>query len=79
MPAEYFLLTFTLPGELRALPFRQARAVYAALFTAALATVQAFCRNDRQLKGEAGTVAVLHTHSRRLDLRRIVGPYGGKP
>ncbi len=68
MPAEYFLLTFTLPGELRALPFRQARAVYAALFAAAWATVQAFCRNDRQLKGEAGAVAVLHTHSRRLDL-----------
>ena len=31
-------------------------------------TVQSFCRNDRQLKGEAGAVAVLHTHSRRLDL-----------
>ena len=68
VPAEYFLLTFTLPAELRPLAFRQARAVYAALFAAAWATVQAFCRNDRKLKGEAGAVAVLHTHSRRLDL-----------
>ncbi len=68
VPAEYFLLTFTLPGELRPLAFRHARMVYAALFAAAWATVQAFCRNDRQLKGEAGAVAVLHTHSRRLDL-----------
>lgn len=68
VPAEYFLLTFTLPGELRPLAFRQARRVYAALFCAAWATVQTFCRNDRQLKGEAGAVAVLHTHSRRLDL-----------
>lgn len=68
MPAKYFLLTFTLPAELRPLAFRQARTVYAALFAAAWATVQSFCRNDRQLKGEAGAVAVLHTHSRRLDL-----------
>jgi hypothetical protein len=63
-----FLLTFTLPVELRPLAFRHARMVYAALFAAAWATVQAFCRNDRKLKGEAGAVAVLHTHSRRLDL-----------
>lgn len=68
VPAEYFLLTFTLPGELRPLAFRQPKGVFAALFTAAWATVQTFCRNDRQLKGEAGAVAVLHTHSRRLDL-----------
>lgn len=68
VPAEYFLLTFTLPGELRPLACRHAKDVYAALFAAAWATVQAFCRNDRQLKGEAGAVAVLHTHSRRLDL-----------
>lgn len=68
VPAEYFLLTFTLPSELRVLAFRHAKSVYAALFTAAWATVQLFCQNDRQLNGEAGAVAVLHTHSRRLDL-----------
>lgn len=68
VPAEYFLLTFTLPGELRPLAFRHAKRVYAALFAAAWATVHSFCKNDRQLKGEAGAVAVLHTHSRRLDL-----------
>lgn len=68
VPAEYFLLTFTLPGELRPLAFRHAKSVYAALFSAAWATVRIFCKNDRQLKGEAGAVAVLHTHSRRLDL-----------
>lgn len=68
VPAEYFLLTFTLPSELRTLAARHARHVYAALLTAAWATVQRFCRNDRQLKGEAGAVAVLHTHSCRLEL-----------
>ncbi|MDP2870311.1 transposase [Methyloversatilis sp.] len=68
VPAEYFLLTFTLPGELRPLARHHARSVYGALFAAAWATVQRFCRNDRQLKGCAGALAVLHTHSRRLDL-----------
>lgn len=68
VPAEYFLLTFTLPSELRALAVRHAKGVYAALFSAAWATVHSFCKNDRQLKGQAGAVAVLHTHSRRLDL-----------
>jgi hypothetical protein len=68
VPAEYFLLTFTLPRELRPLAARQAKAVYTALFAAAWATVQAFCQNDRKLKGEAGAVAVLHTHSRQLEL-----------
>ena len=68
VPADYFLLTFTLPAELRPLAFRQAKAVYAALLASAWATVQTFCKNDRQLNGDAGAVAVLHTHSRRLDL-----------
>ena len=52
VPAEYFLLTFTLPGELRPLAFRHAEAVYAALFASAWATVQSFC-----LKG---LIALLH-------------------
>jgi hypothetical protein len=47
---------------------RHAKAVFAALFSAAWATVQIFCRKHRQLKGEAGAIAVLHAHSRRLDL-----------
>lgn len=68
VPAEYFLLTFTLPRELRPLAQRAPKVLYTALFAAAWATVHAFCRNDRQLKGEAGAVAVLHTHSRRLEL-----------
>lgn len=35
VPTEYFLLTFTLPGELRPLAFRRAEAVYTALFACA--------------------------------------------
>ena len=67
VPATYFLLTFTLPAELRELAWRHQRTLYAVLFDCAWATVNTFSRNDRQLRGSAGAVAVLHTHSRRLD------------
>ena len=30
-------------------------------------TVRAFSQNDRQLHGTPGAIAVLHTHTRRLD------------
>ena len=30
-------------------------------------TLRTFSENDRQLKGTPGAIAVLHTHSRRLD------------
>src|SRR3546814_2414821 len=33
----------------------------------AWATVNQFAHNDRQLQGTPGAIAVLHTHSRRLD------------
>lgn len=68
VPAEYFLLTFTLPKELRPLALCAPKVLYTALFASARATVQSFCKNDRKLKGEAGAVAVLHTHSRRQEL-----------
>ena len=67
VPAEYFLLTFTLPKELRALAWQQQRTLYDLLIRCSWDTVNTFARNDRQLQGNAGAIAVLHTHSRRLD------------
>lgn len=67
VPAEYFLLTFTLPKELRPLAFQQQRTLYDLLIRCSWDTVNTFARNDRQLQGNAGAIAVLHTHSRRLD------------
>ena len=68
VPAELFPAHLHLARRTAAPGLPPSAPVYAALFDGAWATVQAFCRNDRQLKGEAGAVAVLHTHSRRLDL-----------
>ena len=67
VPAEYFLVTFTLPKELRPLAFQQQRTLYDLLIRCSWDTVATFARNDRQLQGNAGAIAVLHTHSRRLD------------
>src|SRR3989338_1523754 len=67
LPADYFLLTFTLPAELRSLAWRHQRAIYALMTRCSWETVCAFSQNDRQLQGIPGATTVLHTHSRRLD------------
>ena len=67
VPADYFLLTFTLPAEFRRLAFAHQRAIYEVLMCCAWATVKIFSQNDRQLRGTPGAIAVLHTNTRRLD------------
>lgn len=67
LPVEYFLVTFTLPYELRGLARRQPTLIYGALFQCAVSTLQTFAGNDRKLGARAGMSAVLHTHTRRLD------------
>jgi hypothetical protein len=67
VPAEYFMLTFTLPEELRLLTWQHQRTVYDLLIRCSWETLNTFAENDSQLQGQAGAIAVLHTHSRRLD------------
>lgn len=67
LPVNYFMITFTLPAELRPLVWSQQRVLYKLIFKCAWETLNAFSLNDKQLKGTPGMVAVLHTHSRRLD------------
>ena len=67
VPATYFLVTFTLPAELRGLAFAHQRTVHALLMQCAWDTLASFSRNDPKLRATPGAVGVLHTHSRRLD------------
>ena len=67
VPAEYFLLTFTVPAEFRALVFAHQRIIYEVLMRSAWETVRTFSQNDKQLQGTPGAIAVLHTNTRRLD------------
>ena len=80
LPVTYYLVTFTLPYELRPLAKRQPRVVYGALMQCAVATLQRFARNKPGFGAELGMCAVLHTHTRRLDYHphvHIVVPGGG--
>lgn len=67
VPADYFLITFTLPAEFRGLAAAHPGVTYDLLIRCAWATVRTFSQNDRQLAGTPGAIAVLHTHTRRLD------------
>jgi hypothetical protein len=81
LPCPYFLITFTLPAELRALARRHQRVVYAALFEASsealrlLAADPKFVGTDR-----IGFFGVLHTWGRTLEYHphvHYVVPGGG--
>lgn len=67
VPANYFLLTFTLPAEFRGLARYHPADLYDLLLRSAWQTVHTFSRNDRQLQGTPGAIAVLHTNTRQLE------------
>jgi len=67
VPAEYFLMTFTLPAEFRALAWAHQKVVYELLLRCSWETVRTFSQNDKQLQGTPGAISVLHTNTRRLD------------
>ena len=66
LPVPYFLLTFTLPRELRALARDHARTVYGLLMRCAAATLQTLAGDPRYVGGRLGCLAVLHTWTRAL-------------
>lgn len=79
LPVDYFMVTFTLPAELRGIAALQPRAVYEALFASASSTLKAFGQNSA-LHIDLGLCAVLHTHNRRLDFHphlHVIVPGGG--
>lgn len=80
LPVDYFLVTFTLPYELRALSKAHPSTILPLLMQCAASTLKRFGRNDQGLNAELGMTAVLHTHTRRLDYHphvHLVVPGGG--
>ena len=67
IPVDYFMITFTLPSQMRALAWGNQKVVYDLLFKLAWETLKTFGLNDKQLAGMIGATAVLHTHSRALN------------
>jgi len=80
LPVDYFMATFTLPYELRALAWHHQTQVYRLLFATVAGTLKTFGLDPKQLGADIGLTAVLHTHSRRLDYHphiHVVVPGGG--
>lgn len=80
LPVPYFLITFTLPYELRSLVFHNQRLMFSLLFLCVSSTLRDFGLNPEKLGAEIGMTMVLHTHSRRLGFHphiHVVVPGGG--
>ncbi len=67
VPANYFMVTFTLPKQLREIAWRNQKLFYNLMFEYSKETLQTFTKNDKKLGGTAGLMSVLHTHARNLD------------
>lgn len=67
MPVPYFLVTFTVPEELRR-PIRADQAIfYPLLFRESAGTLQAVAANPKHLGATLGFLGVLHTWTRQLE------------
>jgi len=80
LPVDYYMVTFTLPAELRPLVWKHQKLIYSLFFNCVSSTLKSFGLNPDKLDGDIGLTAVLHTHSRRLDYHphiHVVIPGGG--
>jgi len=78
LPVDYFMVTFTLPFELRALARRKPKALYQLMFAVTSSLLKDFAKRNKL--GTIGFTSVLHTHSRRRELHphlHIIVPNGG--
>ena len=66
LPIPYFHVVFTLPHTLNPLAQSHPRLIYQLLFQAAASTLTRFGRDPRQLGGDLGRTAVLHTWGQTL-------------
>jgi hypothetical protein len=66
LPVTHFMVTFTLPEELRAVARSNQKTVYNILFRASSQALQKLALDPRFIGGRIGMVGVLHTWTRAL-------------
>ncbi|CAA9283830.1 MAG: Putative transposase y4qJ [uncultured Chloroflexia bacterium] len=66
LPVPYFLVTFTLPAELRTIARQHQRRLYRLLFRSSATALQQLAADPRFLGGQIGMVGVLQTWTRDL-------------
>lgn len=67
LPVDYFMVTFTLPAQLRRTMFSHQKVLYSLFFDVVIDSLKSFGMTTKRLDGQLGMTAVLHTHSRKLD------------
>jgi hypothetical protein len=66
LATPYFLVTFTLPAELRQITFGHQKRLYNLLFRTSAAALQQLALDPRFVGGQIGMIGVLHTWTRDL-------------
>jgi len=66
LPVTHFLVTFTLPEELRAIARSHQKTIYHLLFRASSQALLQLAQDPRFVGGRLGMVGVLHTWTRQL-------------
>ncbi|NCF69821.1 MAG: IS91 family transposase [Chloroflexi bacterium] len=66
LPTSYFMVTFTLPADLKQLARSNQKIVYNILFRTSAAALQQLAQDPRFVGGQIGMVGVLHTWTRDL-------------
>ena len=66
LPVDYYLVTFTLPYQLRRFVWTHQKWAYQAMFQAATQTLLSFFEHDKRLGDNPGFTGVLHTNNRKL-------------
>ena len=80
LPVRYFMITFTLPFQLRALAKRLPQQIYSMFFLCVAGVLKDFGLNPKHLGAEIGMTMVLHTNSRNLNYHphiHVIVPGGG--
>jgi hypothetical protein len=78
LPVPYFMVTFTLPKELRTIIWQEQQFAYDILFNAAAKSLKTIGKNNHGMN--LGMTGVLHTHTRELEFHphiHFIVPGGG--
>ena len=80
LPTHYFLLTFTLPSELRPIARSNQKVIYDLLFKSSAAALQKLAKDPRFVGGDIGMMGGLHTWQRDIGYHphvHFIVPGGG--
>jgi len=66
LPVNHFMVTFTIPAELRTLSRSNQKLFYTTLFKASSKTMEKFSPDPKYVGGKLGMIGILHTWSRTL-------------